>query len=189
MVVAAYLGEHLGNVDDGVQQIDAAASQPEQLPGPQPSVPGDEDEGRVMGLDGVGEHGDLVGGEEPHFVALDARQRLTLTRRDGEQPGIDRRAPDLRQQLVRLRHRGGRVPGCRQSGDPLAHVDVADRAQRHGAEHGLDVGPVVRVVARSGRRPQVHRGRSPPVGPFGEQDAPAGTVDVGAAAHVRLDFR
>ncbi len=99
----------------------------------------------------------LLGGEHLQRAAGRGRHLDAVARADGEQPVVDRRAQDHRQDVVDAAHRRGREAAVDERGDEGGDVAAPQRGQRSAAEQRADVHAQVIVVARPGRGAHLQR--------------------------------
>ena len=153
------------------RRLSRAQAESAELAGPHAGVGGCVDEAGEPGVDGVGQRGDLLGGEEVHLLPLPFLGEPDPDARGAaDEPVGHRLGKHLAGREVDALDRGGCQPRFHEVGHESADVGRSDGGHAHGPEGGDDVlaEPPLDVAERLG--PDVGFGGQPLGGVFLEAD-------------------
>ena len=155
-------------------------TQPGELTPAQAAVRADEHEGAIAVVDGVGECGDLVGGEEAHLASFDLRRLDTGERVAHEHLALQGGTEHAPKAPVGRVDAGRCEVTRRQFGEPPPQVGLGELAERHGAEARQHAEPQVVLVDPAGRRAKMDDRAQPLVRSRGERHAGRTRIDPAA---------
>ena len=127
------------DVDGGVEEVDVAAGQAEQLAASQPAERSQQHQRPVAGRDGIGQGVDLADGRDAALLVLLDPGPPDGTRVHGEVAVLDGGREDRAQEAVRLGGRGASGAVDEEPGVPAAQADGRQLSERHLAQRREDV--------------------------------------------------